>query len=86
MHPWRKIQAKSRNSFGPVSDCDRFGLRAAGRRVQRHVGKDLVGVLAEGGDGQNADDDNQRQHNCVFDSRGAVFILQKPDRALGEVR
>src|SRR5260370_936136 len=42
-----------------------------------HAREGVVGVLAEGGDGADADHDDQGQHDGVLDGGRAVFTLQE---------
>ena len=44
----------------------------------------LVGVRAEGGDGGDADHDDQGQHHGVLDRGRAIFLLQERNQALGQ--
>src|SRR2546421_485806 len=41
-------------------------LRRRSGGVQSHVVKRVVGVLAQGGDGRDADHDDEGEHHCVF--------------------
>src|SRR5437868_1112734 len=50
---------------------------AGGDGLAGHVAERVVGVRAEGGDGGDADHDDQGQHHGVFDGRRAVFTLQE---------
>src|SRR6266478_5725392 len=61
-----------------------LSLRAADGR--RHVAERLIRARAQGGDGHQADDDNQRQHHGIFDGRRAFFLLQELDYLFRETR
>jgi hypothetical protein len=37
----------------------------------------VVGVLAESGNGRNADNDDQGQHHGILDGGGAIFLLEE---------
>src|SRR5206468_6479074 len=61
--------------------------RSNSRRAADSVadrGEGLVGVGAEGGDGGDADHDDQGQHDRVLDRRRAIFLLQEADELLAK--
>src|SRR5258708_17727345 len=65
------------------SSLFRWVRSASARDGGTDGGEGVVGVLAEGGDGADADHDDQGQHDRVLDRRRAVFALQEThDRLL----
>src|SRR5690242_14126205 len=62
--------ARSRRKTPKTEGESRTGVQRPG---QLHVLEGLVGVAAQRGDGGDADDDDQRQHDRVLDGRRAVL-------------
>src|SRR5262249_18705134 len=60
-------------------------LSAGGGDSGADSGERGVGGLAEDGDGADAHDDDQGEHDGVLDRGRAVFRLQELDDALGEL-
>src|SRR5215212_4808420 len=58
---------------------------AAGRQGGADAGERVAGLGAEGGDGADADDDDEGQHDRVLDGGRAVFGLDELHDALGEL-
>ncbi len=57
---------------------------ARGANGSAHRGKRFVGVAAQRRDGGNANHDDESQHDCIFDSRRAIFGLQELDNRVGQ--
>src|SRR5262245_22890849 len=75
----RSADPYMRTLHGALPTCprpDATGLRRATDRVA-DGGEGLVGVGAQGGDGRDAHDDDQGQHDRVLDGRRAIFTLQE---------
>jgi hypothetical protein len=69
---WRKSQTEAGlNGDSTTHNCQFFGNTA----------ERVVGVRAERGDGNNANDDDQREHAGILDCGGAVFSLEETNRA-----
>ena len=76
-------------SISETQEAAQFhNVRATGRLLSRfefaarlqscgNAFESRVGRRTNGCNGRQADDDDQCQHDCVFDSRGAVFGNQK---------
>ena len=50
-----------------------------------HVAEGVAGVRAECADGRDADDDNQGQHDGVFDRRWPFLLGYEADQGIGEL-
>jgi len=54
---------------------------SSGRRRQRAVQADVaergIGVLSQRGDRRKTNDNDQSQHDCIFNSRRSVFTFEK---------
>src|SRR5207237_1115200 len=54
-------------------------------RVGADVAEGVAGIGAERGHGRDAHDDDQSEHDGVFDRGRAVFVLQEADQVLTEL-
>jgi hypothetical protein len=94
--PWRPAPSQSipkqkgrgcATEFAPTARNGHrsWSLRSSGTDDVTDRGKRLVRVGAQGGDRSDADHDDEGQHHGVFDSRRAVFRLEKRDNELSKL-
>src|SRR5207237_408872 len=69
----------------PQGGIDASHLRTGPAEGAGDGAEGLIGVGAEGGDGHQANHDDEGQHDRVFDSCRAVFTLQEIDCELAEL-
>src|SRR5438552_2900239 len=84
----RGARRNSRPDVVALSDGPERALRPSSAGDAADVGSDGVergvGVLAERLDRADANDDDESEHDGVFDGGGAILVLEKANGGLGQ--